>query len=1172
MQKDLHHIKSLQKLNRVYAVSSHINAAVLKMKDKKLLLKAICDAIIEHGKFKMVWVGFTNHLTHQIEPYVWSGEENGYLSTGKVYALDITEGKGPTGTAVRTGKIVACQNFETDVMMRPWRTAALERGYLSSLCIPIIINKQIEGAFSIYSGEANHFDSDEEIELLQNAVDNISYGLEMIALVNDNEVAKNHIDKLSEVIAQSHTSMVIANEKGLVEYVNPAFTRVSGYTIEEIKGKNPREILGYELQEPESYISLVNSNNGKNWEGIKQNRKKDGTIFWEHIVISTIQNQDGLVTNYVAIKEDITQKVATEKELLEHKQRLETLTEISQQWIYQTDATGLYTYTNNSVIHLLGYHPSEIIGKKYYYDFFDIDFLPHINEVKEQYNKATFFKNFENCLTHKNGSKVFVLTSANPLFDDKGKFCGYYGVDIDITAQKETELKLKASEAKYRTIYNNIQDIYFKIDEAGVITEMSPSIEKNSLYQLHELLGKPIADFYFFPSQRERFLERIKLQQKVTDYEIIIRNKDGTPIYTSLNAQFYKNKNDSIKGIEGTIRNITERKVFESSLQLKEQNYSQILNSLLDALIIFDAENEQIVDCNEAAYIKFGFNSRNEMLQTTLTSIVSQPNNITLAKYIQQLNNISNNELITTECLLKGKRQDAFWGEVFMRKTIINGFERVLMIIHDITKRKAHEDAIVRTQQQLVNAQKMAHLGSWQIDIATWEISGSEEFFNIYGLPNIGKRPLQEIRNCVLPEYQAIMQQTLDNLINYNKAYEIEYCIQKADNGEKRYIQSKAHLVTNNEGKPWYVEGVLQDVTNAVLAQASLRKLSRAVEQSSASIVITDTKGVIEYVNPAFTNVSGFTASEVLGANPRVLKSSNTPIEVYKELWQTISHGETWFGILQNRKKNGDLYWESATISPVMNEKGTVTNYIAIKEDITERVKAEDERKLLLEELTRNNAELKQFSYITTHNLRAPLTNLLSIVNLIEPQNINDEETMVLMEAMKQSTLSLNETLNDLINILILKDKSNTDKGVLSFNDTFKKVKRSIEELLLTCTIQTNFTAAPTVLFSKNYLESILLNLLTNAVKYAHPERKTVINIFTQIVNDKIQLVIEDNGLGMDMNIVKDKIFGLYQRFHNNSNGKGIGLYLVHSQIIASGGNIEVDSQPNIGTKFTITF
>ncbi|MFY8005193.1 MAG: PAS domain S-box protein, partial [Chitinophagaceae bacterium] len=492
-------------------------------------------------------------------------------------------------------------------------------------------------------------------------------------------------------------------------------------------------------------------------------------------------------------------------------------------------------------------------------------------------------------------------------------------------------------------------------------------------------------------SQRERLLERLRIQQKVNDYEIIIRNKDGTPIYTSLNAQFYFSENGLIEGIEGTIRNITERKVFESSLQLKEQNYSQILNSLLDVLIIFNAESEQIVDCNEAAFLKFGFQSRNEMLQTPITAIVAQPNNAKFTNYIKQLNNVLSNELISTECLLKGMRQEAFWGEVFMRKTIINGFERVLMIVHDITKRKAHEDAIVRTQQQLVNAQKMAHLGSWQIDIATWEINGSEEFFNIYGLPNKGKRPLQEIHNCVLPEYQVFMQHTLENLISNEQPYQIEYCIQKADNGEKRYIQSKAHLVRNNEGKPWYVEGVLQDVTNSVLAQASLRKLSRAVEQSSASIVITDTKGVIEYVNPAFSKVSGYAASEVIGANPRLLKSSNTPIDVYKELWQTISHGETWFGILQNRKKNGDLYWESATISPVMNEKGVVTNYIAIKEDITERVKAEDERKLLLEELTRNNAELKQFSYITTHNLRAPLTNLLSIVNLIEPQNITTQ-------------------------------------------------------------------------------------------------------------------------------------------------------------------------------------
>lgn len=131
------------------------------------------------------------------------------------------------------------------------------------------------------------------------------------------------------------------------------------------------------------------------------------------------------------------------------------------------------------------------------------------------------------------------------------------------------------------------------------------------------------------------------------------------------------------------------------------------------------------------------------------------------------------------------------------------------------------------------------------------------------------------------------------------------------------------------------------DITKRKKTEDSLRKLTRAVNQSSASIVITDTKGVIEYVNPGFVNTTGYSPKEVIGKNPSVLKSGYTKQEEYGEMWKTILSGEEWKGEFHNRKKNGDLYWETATISPVKNERGEITHFIAVKEDITERKAAE---------------------------------------------------------------------------------------------------------------------------------------------------------------------------------------------------------------------------------------
>ncbi|MEI7509426.1 MAG: PAS domain S-box protein [Flavobacterium sp.] len=259
----------------------------------------------------------------------------------------------------------------------------------------------------------------------------------------------------------------------------------------------------------------------------------------------------------------------------------------------------------------------------------------------------------------------------------------------------------------------------------------------------------------------------------------------------------------------------------------------------------------------------------------------------------------------------------------------------------------------------------------------------------------------------------------------------------------------------------------------------------------------------------------------------------------------------------------------------IRDENGIAIGIIGSMQDITQKKKTEEEKEVLLHELTKNNNELIQFNYITTHNLRAPLTNLVSISNLIKTDTIEDELTKKFIEGFKTSTYHLNDTLNDLMKILIIKENPNLSTEALKFEDILEKVKATIEMKLLKerVIINSDFTKVPMVSFSSIYLESIFLNLMTNAIKYRHPDREPIITIkSSKTANGSTKLVFSDNGIGMNMERVKNKIFGLYQRFHNNSDSKGIGLYLVHSQITTMGGKISVDSEELKGTTFTINF
>ncbi len=201
--------------------------------------------------------------------------------------------------------------------------------------------------------------------------------------------------------------------------------------------------------------------------------------------------------------------------------------------------------------------------------------------------------------------------------------------------------------------------------------------------------------------------------------------------------------------------------------------------------------------------------------------------------------------------------------------------------------------------------------------------------------------------------------------------------------GSRFWAHSVVTALRDCDGSLRGFSGVTQDMTERKRVEEQLRKLSRAVEQSPSTVVITDTDGNIEYVNPKFTQLTGYSREEVIGQNPRILKSGETPPQEYGQLWSTIMSGGEWRGEFHNRKKNGELYWESASISPIRDPEGNITHFLAVKEDITERKRAEEEIRKLNADLTRRALELnvmykelEAFSYSVSHDLRAPLRGI----------------------------------------------------------------------------------------------------------------------------------------------------------------------------------------------------
>ncbi len=358
----------------------------------------------------------------------------------------------------------------------------------------------------------------------------------------------------------------------------------------------------------------------------------------------------------------------------------------------------------------------------------------------------------------------------------------------------------------------------------------------------------------------------------------------------------------------------------------------------------------------------------------------------------------------------------------------------------------------------------------------------------------------------------------------------------------------------------------------------SIRKLSAVVEQSPACVVITDLEGTIEYVNPKFTEVTGYTAGEVVGQNPRVLKSGRNPPEIYEDLWNTITHGGVWQGELHNRKKDGTLFWERASISPIFAEDGSILRFLAIKEDITEQKHLADQFRQAqkMEAIGRlaggvahdfNNklqailgsAEIA----LEDAHIPAPIREALTDIKQAAERSA-DLTRQLLTFARKQAyqprVIDLNETISSMIKMLQRLIGSHIEMHWLPGQD-IGKVKLDPSQL--------DQILANLVVNSRDAIQA--LGTVTIETRNVHLDRPRLIRDFTLQAGDYVTVIVSDTGCGMTREVM-DNIFDPYFTTKQIGEGTGLGLPTVYGVMQQNNGAIHVESQVDVGTTVTLYF
>lgn len=469
----------------------------------------------------------------------------------------------------------------------------------------------------------------------------------------------------------------------------------------------------------------------------------------------------------------------------------------------------------------------------------------------------------------------------------------------------------------------------------------------------------------------------------------------------------------------------------------------------------------------------------------------------------------------------------------------------------------------------------------WDWDITTGKFIWNKGIDGIFGYKKDKVEDnLQWWFDKIHPEDSLKMSVKLYSFIaEKSDKWQDEYRFRCAD-GSYKYVFNRGFLVKDDKNNVVRMIGAIQDVTKQKVEEQRLKLLETVITQTKDAVIISETNDneneipKILFVNQAFTNMTGFSSDEVIGKLPTVFIGKNSVRTDIKKLSEAFKKKDEFTFETLNNKKSGEEYWVNFTMIPITDSNHQHSHWISILRDISVEKQRQEEREQLISELTQNNKDLKQFSYITSHNLRAPLSNLTGLLNLIEDIPIENEELKEIINGFSKSTNVLNETINDLVKVIIIKDSPSIQKEEILIRDVFESVFNQLTFLISTKKpiILMNLDDAPIIKINKSYFESILLNLTTNSLKYNNEKKKLKISISSKIVNNNIEITFKDNGIGIDLALNKDKIFGLYQRFHDYPDSKGLGLYLVKSQVESMGGTISVESTVGEGTTFKILF
>lgn len=975
-------------------------------------------------------------------------------------------------------------------------------------------------------------------------------------------------------------------------YVSAASEKVYGYAPEEFYARGE---LWQEVVYPEDrhimYQHVQDLHEGQQVFNRYRIVHRDGSIRWIQNKILPGLDESGKLIRLDGVTTDVTDRVTQEHKIERAEKLMSEAQRITHFGTWEVDLVNddlgqNPLYWSDEVYRIFGFpdHKKEITVQ----EFYDAVHPEDLQRVKDSFEEGLNqdFYTVEYRIFQPDGTERWLQQEASVLKPIGRNPAKMSGTVHDITEWKLAESFLLQSEANLSAVIENTDAYIYSLDTEFRYVIFNSLLKEAVLRDFGIEIAPGMLVYEFireFDSKEAEWWEQTYRKvltgmpmQFVKEYR-----RRGVSSYVNffINPMYNDGK---IVGLSCYARDITAQKRIEESLQKSEANFRTMLQNTDSAYLLIDSNlkiisfNQKVVEFaerslektpHEGNYVLDAFpEGRKEVLKDMMLNILEGKDQ----HYQYQVDYLNKKDLTTT------------WYDVQLFGVLNNDqkVSAIMMTLVDVSERKAFEDKIRLNEERYRLVSENAALGiSWRT-IDGRLLNANNAFCNMLGYTHAELMRVHFSRYTYpedMGQEMAYIHKMLEGKID---RYQME----------KRYITKSGTVIwaevssscaKNEAGEVQFLIVLAQDITSRKMAEEALHKseanLRNILENTDTAYVLLDKQANILSYNSRAKNLAGLEPGNVVeaGRNYLDLMPAGRKEVVRRAVRQVLETEKALSYEVKYVSSAGKAVWIYISMHPILNAQRDVLGLSIAATDITERKSTELERETMTSDLIQRNKDLEQFAYIISHNLRSPVANILGLSNIIRTMpGLSKAEFDKCLDGLFSSVKKLDEVIVDLNFILQVRREINEKKEVVSFSQIIEDVKASIDNLVRKekVTIITDFSEVEHFFTLKSYLNSIFYNLVSNSIKYRIPDVSPVISIVTHKLDNKIQVVYKDNGLGIDMSTHADKVFGLYKKFHMHTEGKGMGLYMVKTQVEILGGRISLESEPNKGVKFLIEF